>query len=389
MSQETSEILINNDIHLEEEEQVLFAAENRDESPSFLKTILLLVLIFLLFVSLLFIVENLSLSIFSIGLGIIIWRIFKKENNGVLEPGDQSYLILTSERIIASGEVFTWSQIHKIAPLEYLGNHCVTLQLVPGKLDIESRLSNQTFIIEPTIIFINPKKKTGLLYNKINGIWETERPARKLEELGSHLVNSYNLRELPMENNTRKFEGTLNGLSVHCLFKNRFPFEEFNVVINLPVPVPVYLKIKKEFTLLQSTNHINIDYFPVDNYYRIEGSHTTDIIQLFDDSTKEKMVHLKTAGVCQWFFGQPGKKEKTLPTQIQDNEAVLDVYMLDPPKEKRGNTADVLTLEKTLEFYIHIDQSFHYDMDSINDIIQTGMELSLHFAEGIATFSND
>ena len=361
MSVETNEILTKNNIHLEDEEQVLFAAENKDDSPSFLKTMLVLVL----------------------------WRIFKKENNGVLEPENQPYLILTSERIIAFGEVFTWSQIHKIALLEYLGNHCITLQLVPGKLDIESSLSNQDFIIEPNIIFVNSKKKTGLLYNQINSIWETQRPSRKLEELSDQLFNSFNLKELPMKNNTRRFEGSFQGLFIHCLFKNRFPFDEFNAVIKLPSPVLAYLEIKKEFTLLQSTNHINIDYFPIDNYYRIEGSHPTDIIELFDDSAKEKIDHLKTAGTCQWFFGQPAKKKKMLPTQIQDSEAVLDVHMLDNSEKKGGNTMDILDPEQTLDYYINIDKSFHYDIDSIKDIIETGITLSVHFAKGISTFSKD
>jgi len=397
MNKHISDLLKKYNIILENREQVFFAAEMESESLSFSKTMLGLILLVLVIVGIFFFLSELAIIGFIFLCPFILWMFTsadEEEEKQVLETPITSFLVLTSNRIISKKETFAWSQIHKVVPIEYLGNQCIILQFYPEELDSEARIADRNFIIEPDFIFVNSRKKSNTLFDKIDKNWETQQPANKLQELGTQLIESFNLTELPIQQNIRSFEGNFKELLVRCTFKNKFPFKEFKAEISLQNAIPAYFKMLKhpkaeKLKLRSGKKQINIDYFPIDDHYQIEGSHPNDIKILFNDSVKESINHLKTAGNCDWQFGEPGEKQKILPTKIKDSEDVLDLQLLEESIENNPQWKSNHNPGKSLTFQLDVHRPFQNDVDSIKDIIEISMELSIQFAEGISKFQND
>jgi|GEM_PF-3880531 len=396
MKKRTKEIIYRHDIQIEGSERVIFASEKEVNNQSFGRTMLILTgfVIWIISINVVQSIELLIVALLAFP-GIIYWRYRRIQK--VLELlGTETirYVLVTNKRIVTSDQTYKWSQILRVVSTNYLGNECVVLQLNSGEIEFHSRISDTAFILENDFIFLNSGKVTKNLYNKIIPVWEEQPPGKIFLGLEEFLETSYQLTEIPNNEELRQFEGSYKGLELQCSYKNQFPFKEFSATINLPEEVTAYLKIEKQsktdtFKQFFGKEDVIVYNPDIDNHYWIVGSHQEQIQAMFTKAVKDKIYHLISAGVCTWHFGQPGKIQKALPSTYQDNEAVLDALLVEAQSENRNQQEEELMWSKTLTFQIEIDESFQNEIDSIRDVLDAGLGLSIEFALAISRFSNE
>lgn len=293
----------------------------------------------------------------------VVMFVFLKSDH--VPPIRSSFGLITSKGIRARHQFIHWKLVYDIKIRYISGRRYLIFDLSPNRTEYElhNRSTTNSFVTG-SFAFLGDQYDADHLFSEIKPFWEPQSPKQRLNNISKHLINTYQFSDSNSSKTRFNLTGDYKTFKINCSFDKSFPIKETKANLQLPKPIPAYLKIGMEsgtttFKQAISGKDIQIGHPIIDSQCLFESSHPDALQQLFTADFTKRFLQLLQLGTVIWIFGTPVKQKRLKETSsIEDDEAVLDIGLAQSNKKANTRQVNQLPVSKRLEFFGQLNDKF-------------------------------